>query len=379
MKKLIFALICTIITVGCSNFAFAAFIKLDAAGQPTENDAACVMVKDDVTNLIWERKTISNKDQTYTWDDAKAYAESLALDGNSGWRLPTIRELLTIIDFAKSTAPAVNADYFPNISKSLYWTSTDYVLGSAVYDDQGNFQSYSSAWSINFSNGTEDVASNKTAIKRVIAVRGNFLPLPTFTVDNSIVKDNNGLIWQKTPGSETKKWTDISTYLTAIPGVQVDNTGCYGWRLPTLQELQTIVNYEGNPAPTSYSEFSAVSAKYWTSTPDAQSTSSSKVWYVDFTNGTIGTVGTTVDPGYRVWAVVDKNKSVTCPVQPDYPKGDITHDTHVDLLDVIAGLKVLDGITVTVYTDTDVNGDGKIGQEEVIYALQVTAALRPQQ
>lgn len=60
------------------------------------------------------------------------------------------------------------------------------------------------------------------------------------------------------------------------------------------------------------------------------------------------------------------------------PIGDITDDGDVDLEDSIVALQVLVGISpsTTVDLSGDVNGDDKIGLEEVVYALQKVAELR---
>ncbi|NJL59225.1 MAG: hypothetical protein HC887_05825 [Desulfobacteraceae bacterium] len=52
-------------------------------------------------------------------------------------------------------------------------------------------------------------------------------------------------------------------------------------------------------------------------------------------------------------------------------------DGKVDLQDVITGLRICAGfVPAGIVLGADVNMDNKIGQEEVIYALQVTASLR---
>jgi len=126
--------------------------------------------------------------------------------------------------------------------------------------------------------------------------------------------------------------------------------------------------------PAINSNFNVLLGKYWSSTTNDKS--AAQAWNVDFTgdlysDGTVTTAGKTTL--YYVRAV--RGKSLD---PPAFSLGDINHDTKVDLADVIDGLRVLDGISVTVYTDTEVNGDGKIGYEEVIYALQVAAGLRTQ-
>jgi len=60
--------------------------------------------------------------------------------------------------------------------------------------------------------------------------------------------------------------------------------------------------------------------------------------------------------------------------------GDIDGDLTVNLPDAILGLQVIANMNLAskVYTSADVNGDRKIGLEEVIYVLQFTSGMRPQ-
>jgi len=92
--------------------------------------AGGIMVQDNVTGLIWENKTddnsIHDKDNTYTWQNAQdvfiATLNSTHFGGFSdGWRLPTIKELTTIVDSSiPYPGPTINTDYFPNTVSSYY-------------------------------------------------------------------------------------------------------------------------------------------------------------------------------------------------------------------------------------------------------------------
>ena len=59
---------------------------------------------------------------------------------------------------------------------------------------------------------------------------------------------------------------------------------------------------------------------------------------------------------------------------PPVVPGDIDHSQTVDLADAIAALQITAGISSTeVYLDADVNGDGRIGTAEAIFAIQTAA------
>ena len=105
-----------------------------------------IMTKDNVTGLIWEVKT-DNKNDVYTWCDTNLATNggdagtcgkgtdtadfinafnSENLGGFSDWRLPTIKELSTIVN-SDADFPTINTTFFPNTVSSYYWSSTPYM------------------------------------------------------------------------------------------------------------------------------------------------------------------------------------------------------------------------------------------------------------
>jgi len=78
-------------------------------------------VRDNYTGLIWERD--GDASGLVDWQGAVSYCESLSLGGNDGWRLPSVRELATLVDEAE-VAPSINETMFPNThygSRSDNW------------------------------------------------------------------------------------------------------------------------------------------------------------------------------------------------------------------------------------------------------------------
>lgn len=144
------------------------FTPLDASGNVIAltsgiPSATPVCVRDNVTNLIWEVKTDDNglrdKDWTYTWyngasgtpdggdncsntarcdtDKYVADVNTASLCGyNTGWRMPTRRELLSIVHRGVLN-PAIDSNFFPNTPftnpTGVFWTSDWNLAGNPYY------------------------------------------------------------------------------------------------------------------------------------------------------------------------------------------------------------------------------------------------------
>jgi formylglycine-generating enzyme required for sulfatase activity len=79
-------------------------------------------VLDTKTKLTWQQQTPTT---LYTWADAKTYCAGLGGTlGGSGWRLPTIRELVTLIDYSQGTPPVIDTTTFPGTPVADFWSSS---------------------------------------------------------------------------------------------------------------------------------------------------------------------------------------------------------------------------------------------------------------
>lgn len=83
-------------------------------------------ISDKQLKVIWikDPSVIDALKETMTFDEAQAACEKLSYAGfNSGWRMPTVEELRSIVDYTRSD-PAWDTNVFGGKHDDLYWTST---------------------------------------------------------------------------------------------------------------------------------------------------------------------------------------------------------------------------------------------------------------
>jgi hypothetical protein len=128
-------------------------------------------VTDKSTGLMWQQAT-GNNSETMTWKAALVYCDNLSLAGYTDWRLPNVRELVSLADLSRYS-PAINTGYFPDTKIDIYWPSSTYV-NPANYNQN--------AWTVFFGYGYDNF-NNKSDSYYVRCVRGgqSLLPTPTIT------------------------------------------------------------------------------------------------------------------------------------------------------------------------------------------------------
>jgi hypothetical protein len=86
---------------------------------------------DAATGLMWQK---ADSGTTHNWRDALAYAENLTTAGYTDWRLPSVKELQSIVDYTRAPlvtgTAAIDTRYFQvTTHESFYWSSTTIVDG----------------------------------------------------------------------------------------------------------------------------------------------------------------------------------------------------------------------------------------------------------
>ena len=238
----------------------ASFHGQDAqyAGAATDyTDNGDGTVTDNNTGLMWQQDP---GDKMYH-ADAVAGASSFNLAGYSDWRLPTIKELYSLIRFngtdpsglpgddTSGLTPFIDSSHFafqygdPSVSEriidSQWATSTIYTsttMGGST-----------TMFGVNFADGRIKGYPRDNKTYFVIYVRGNTAYGTNDFADNgdgTITDSATGLMWQQ-GDSGPHNWEDALTYCESL-----QLAGRNDWRLPNAKELQSIVDYSRSPDTT---------------------------------------------------------------------------------------------------------------------------------
>ena len=224
--------------------------------QPSYRDNGDGTVSDLNTGLVWQKKPHLGGKLTYR--EAVAQAGTLKLAGHSDWRLPTIKELYSLIDFngcvhSRTPVPYIDTRFFEfsfgDESKgertidAQYWSSTEYV-GLTM---RGN----ATVFGVNFADGRikgypRDTGRGGRPMRQFVRyVRGNAAYGRNRFADNgdgTISDGATGLMWAVTDSGKGMSWQQALAYCEKLKLAGHDD-----WRLPNAKELQSIVDYTRAP------------------------------------------------------------------------------------------------------------------------------------
>jgi hypothetical protein len=236
-------------------------------------------VYDNHTRLTWQKSPDMDGDGDIDADDKLSYSEAMAyadhlntlsFGGYTDWRLPTIKELYSLIGFngtdpsgaigndTSSLTPYINTMYFDfaygdtdageRLIDAQYASSTIYVSNTG--GDGGD-----TMFGVNFADGRIKgyglslFGFDKTFY--VICVRADTEYGKNRLMDNgdgTVTDQATGLMWTQNDSGQGLNWQ------AALAWAQSQNSANYlgynDWRLPDAKELQSIVDYARAPDTT---------------------------------------------------------------------------------------------------------------------------------
>ena len=260
----------------------AAFYGQDAqrkGNQPSYTKSVDgLTVTDNVTGLVWPQAPDTNGDgvvnvaDKMTWEQAQAYPAALnakKFGGFDDWRLPTIKELYSLILFigtdpnpmaptSAGQVPFIDTHYFvfsygdtaagERIIDSQYASSTKYVSTTMEGDE--------TVFGVNFADGRikgYGLHMPDGSVKKfvVLCVRGN----PDYgkndfvaNGDGTITDKATGLMWSQGDSGKGLDWQEALAWVQQMNGKHY--LGHDDWRLPGVKELQSIIDYSRSPDTT---------------------------------------------------------------------------------------------------------------------------------
>ena len=225
----------------------------------TFNLGSLDVVVDPHTGLTWQR----NDDGIQrNWQEAVNYCQSLDLDNQQDWRLPSITELETIVSLTCLNTPFIDPDSyfcinltaFPNTHRdAAYWTATDLHPNNT------------GAWYVGFGRGSNTGWINKVeGLGYARCVRGATLPQgPFVTTDTTVADQATGLTWEKTLNESALTWASALSYC-----YNLTKGGYTDWRLPDRRELGSIIDFAADtPALNAVFTVNTPSVYLWSSSP----------------------------------------------------------------------------------------------------------------
>lgn len=275
-----------------------------SGAQPSYTNNGDGTITDNITGLMWQQDPGSK--MSYT--NAVNGADSFTLAGYSDWRLPTIKELYSLILFSgkdisseqgsdtSGFTPFINTDFFEfeygdtsagdRLIDSQWTTSS--VYESDVMNGQQCF------FGVNFADGRIKCYPTQGGKGYfTIYVRGNSYGNNDYVDNgnNTITDDSTGLQWMKNDSAQGMIWLDALEYCEELNFAGYDD-----WRLPNAKELQSIVDYTRSPDTTnspaidSIFQTSSITNEsgqldypfFWTSTTHASEMGGNTAAYISF-------------------------------------------------------------------------------------------------
>lgn len=234
-------------------------------------------VLDNRTGLTWRRTPDLDDDgdidveDKLTWAEVQTYADALNsgnYGGYSDWRIPSIKEQYSLIDF-RGTDPNVEGTDTTGLIPFIDTGFFDFAYGDTDAGERVIDSQYASTnlyvaggllFGVNFADGrikgyglTAFGGGDKTFL--VMACRGNTAYGQNDFTDNgdgTVSDAATGLTWQQADSGTGMNWADALAYAESL-----ELGGYKDWRLPNVKELQGLLDYSRSPDTTASAAINA--------------------------------------------------------------------------------------------------------------------------
>jgi len=225
---------------------------------PSYTDNGDGTVTDNVTGLMWQQ----DMGDKMTHDEAVLALQSFNLAGYDDWRMPTIKELYSLILFTGRVFGE---------SADTYFIDTDYFNQPLGDTDAGEREIDAQTWSSTYY--TSLTMASDTTIFGVNFIDGRIKGYPKYLKstgeanamyfrfvrgnpdygknafydngDGTVTDSATNLMWQQADDGVARDWIEAISYCESLTLAGYDD-----WHLPTAKELQSIVDYTRSPDAT---------------------------------------------------------------------------------------------------------------------------------
>jgi len=235
-----------------------------AGNQPSYTLNADGSITDDVTGLIWEKGY-----QHLTHSEALAYLSEANKGDYDDWRIPSIKELYSLMQFngtdvssgdMESQPPSTaipfiddsyfDFDYFANGTRAIdvqYYSSTKYT-GTTMNSDETLF-------GLNVADGrikgypySTRGAEKDYSVKLVRGQSNYGINEFVDNKDQTISDKATSLMWDKDDSGTAMEWAEALSWAEEMNAK--NHRGYNDWRVPNAKELHSIVDYTRSPQAT---------------------------------------------------------------------------------------------------------------------------------
>ena len=228
-----------------NNFSSQASFSFSISSGVDNRDSGNNIVLLPTSGVSWEDTALVTSTKR-SWDAAKSHCDSLSTNGLK-WRLPSVNELKSLVKTI-----SLNDSLFTNKPEGYFWSgkidSSNVFKARDVRSNSGTVGSYSK---VN-SNYVRCISS------AYVAEAGD-----DTTDTDTVTMNTDGLVWQDDASivSSTYTWNNAKLQCSSLSLASSSD-----WRLPTINELKSIVDFANNPKINSlFTNTPMIATGYWSS------------------------------------------------------------------------------------------------------------------
>ena len=243
---------------------------------PSYSDNGDGTVTDTVTGLMWVKSPDLNGDGQIKADDKLSYQAAIdqvsdfELAGYDDWRVPTIKEMYSLMDFrgidpsgypgtdTSGMVPFIDRTYF-----DFAWGDTDageriidaQMVSSTLFVGDTPDQDGGYLFGVNFADGRikgyglKLRGADKTFyVMYVRGPQGYGVNDLADNGDGTVTDASTGLMWAQADSGTAMDWPAALDWVQAMNAES--HLGHDDWRLPNVKELQGLVDYSRSPDTT---------------------------------------------------------------------------------------------------------------------------------